>query len=114
MRLSLVLLALVCSACALDWDRFDPRRADGSATDAPAADVVPVDVGPCGDPGLQCCAGGTCRTGSICTSTVCTACPAGQIACSGACVDVQVSNDHCGRCGVQCRGMRVCTMGNCQ
>jgi hypothetical protein len=108
------MLFVSLSGCALDWDRFDPRLADGATSNDATPDVVITDIGPCGAPGLRCCTGNSCETGARCVSNVCMACPMGQIVCSGACVDPQVSDDHCGRCGVECRRTRNCVMGNCQ
>lgn len=99
-------------SCALDFDRYDPRRgADGSS---PMPDAMTVDVGPCGTVGVQCCVGNSCATGLLCASGVCMACPMGQRVCAGACTDTTTSNDHCGSCGTVCRGARTCVNSTCQ
>jgi hypothetical protein len=42
------------------------------------------------------------------------ACPTGQNLCSGACVNLQTSNQHCGVCGNLCAGAGVsCMAGRC-
>lgn len=109
---SLTLTLTLTASCALDFDRYDPRRAGDSA--APLADAMTVDVGACGTVGTQCCVGNTCQTGLLCASGVCMACPMGQLVCSGACTDTTTNNNHCGRCGNTCRGSRTCVNSNCQ
>lgn len=69
------------------------------------------------------CAGdGTCSPASTvpcngygCNGTVCaTSCPAGQSYCSGSCVDVQSSYNHCGSCTTICSGGTPwCLAGGC-
>lgn len=115
MRLSLSSLTLtltLTASCALDFDRYDPRRGGDSA--APMPDATTVDVGPCGTAGLQCCVGNTCETGLLCSSGTCMACPMGQLVCAGACTDTTNNNNHCGRCGNACRGVRTCVNSTCQ
>ena len=41
------------------------------------------------------------------------ACAAGQIECSGACVDAASNNNHCGGCGRVCGGGTACSNGYC-
>jgi hypothetical protein len=118
------LVALALSGCAWDWDRYQPR-ADGStrpdsATDGALADAPndalapPNDAAPCGSLGLQCCANGSCETGLLCASGTCMACPMGQTACAGACVDTASNMVHCGACDNRCRGNQRCVMSVCQ
>ena len=46
------------------------------------------------------------------TSVDASACASGTL-CSGACVDVQNDNAHCGACGTACTGGQVCSQGKC-
>ena len=41
------------------------------------------------------------------------ACPSGQMACGGACVNTASSNTNCGACGVTCGGGQACSNGYC-
>jgi hypothetical protein len=41
-------------------------------------------------------------------------CRAGLTACSGACVNTQRSNAHCGGCGRPCGAGQTCTDGVCR
>jgi hypothetical protein len=43
-----------------------------------------------------------------------TTCPEGQSLCSGVCIDVNTSADHCGACGVECAAGDACVAGACQ
>jgi hypothetical protein len=38
-------------------------------------------------------------------------CPGQQVACAGACVNTDTSEDHCGACDTPCAGS--CVGGNC-
>lgn len=51
----------------------------------------------------------------MCADGVC-ACPAGQMDCDGACVNVQVSVVHCGQCHHMCAASKgaICEMGQCR
>src|SRR5436305_21233 len=40
-------------------------------------------------------------------------CTGGEMACSGACVNVSSDHNHCGSCGVQCASDQVCSRGVC-
>jgi hypothetical protein len=40
-------------------------------------------------------------------------CDAGDINCSGQCVDLQTDPNHCGSCGVTCAGSLTCSSGAC-
>lgn len=42
-----------------------------------------------------------------------TTCPGGEVVCGGACVDVQKSGAHCGKCNHSC-GTAACVAGACQ
>lgn len=60
-------------------------------------------------------AGTACGSGRVCGDGTC-ACPAGTEACSGVCVDVTSSPDHCGGCSPCARpegGSAVCRSGVC-
>jgi hypothetical protein len=50
------------------------------------------------------CQNGSCVTGS---------CPTGEVSCSGACVDTQTSDLHCGNCGAACLAGQTCMSGTC-
>lgn len=50
----------------------------------------------CGTCGL------TCAAGQVCSSGLCTSCPAGQTVCGNACVNLASSSANCGSCGVAC------------
>ncbi|MEO7035947.1 MAG: hypothetical protein ABI548_18585 [Polyangiaceae bacterium] len=65
--------------------------------------TAPANCGKCGN---------ACATGQSCTAGVC-ACPAGQTACNGICLDTQSSNDNCGACNQACATGAVCTAGAC-
>lgn len=57
-----------------------------------------------------------CLAGAACVAGRCTptgGCAAGQIACGGACVDVQTDPSHCGACGVRCAAGARCVAGSC-
>jgi hypothetical protein len=59
-----------------------------------------------------------CGPTQMCTPTGCgTACPAPLTYCSGSCVDLTNSLDHCGACGTHCNdpyfGHAVCSAGVC-
>ncbi len=64
---------------------------------------APANCGACGK---------ACATGQSCNAGVC-ACPAGQTACNGICLDTQSSNDNCGACNQACATGAVCTAGMC-
>lgn len=42
-----------------------------------------------------------------------TVCMAGQQACAGTCVNVQVDAANCGACGQACAGNQLCAAGHC-
>ncbi len=50
---------------------------------------------------------------SCADSTAAGACPEGQTACGGRCVDLQASDDHCGACGHACPDGSACAQGTC-
>ena len=74
--------------------------------------------------GQACTSGTTCASG-LCDGGVCAAacavgtasgglciCPAGQIKCSGSCVDVNTNLDNCGGCGSVCKRKFILSTGN--
>lgn len=65
--------------------------------------TAPANCGACGN---------ACATGQSCTAGAC-ACPAGQVACNGICVDTQTSADNCGACNQACATGAMCTAGSC-
>ncbi|MBL8680771.1 MAG: hypothetical protein JNK05_16450 [Myxococcales bacterium] len=71
---------------------------------------TPEHCGACGNR----CSGGT----PLCVDGRCSSgCPANQLRCGGACVDVTASNEHCGACNNACtpaaNGQRQCGGGAC-
>ncbi|MDP3275988.1 MAG: hypothetical protein Q8Q09_12380 [Deltaproteobacteria bacterium] len=81
---------MVSTACGPARD--DPfQRRDGSATDA-TGDITRVDV----------------------TNTPDSAgCPTGATRCGTACVNLQMSNQHCGMCNSACNNPQTCQSGVC-
>ncbi|TNE51840.1 MAG: hypothetical protein EP343_02985 [Deltaproteobacteria bacterium] len=49
---------------------------------------------------------------SLCVSGVCQ-CPQGKTSCGGTCVDTATSTQHCGGCGIRCKGNATCKNGVC-
>jgi hypothetical protein len=56
--------------------------------------------------------GNACATGQSCSAGVCQ-CPGAQLACNGACIDTQTSNDNCGGCNQPCATGASCSAGKC-
>lgn len=55
----------------------------------------------------------TVKPGTVCDAGTC-ACPgANERFCDGACVDIDTSVDHCGRCGSGCVNDGACSAGKC-
>jgi hypothetical protein len=79
----------------------------------------------CVDPGkvrlFSCNDGGACAEGSLCCEGYCVAgteCPppaacAGGFICNGQCVDLTLSDTHCGACNLACTGATTCAGGQC-
>lgn len=67
----------------------------GSPTDTPKSDTKGSDV-PVGDGGED---SGPCGS---------------RTECGGSCVDTSSNRDHCGACGNQCSGSRICVEGSCE
>jgi hypothetical protein len=62
----------------------------------------------------QACTSDSDCSGAACVNGFCsTACPAGQVACSGACVDISSTSSNCGACGVACASGQTCQNGAC-
>jgi hypothetical protein len=70
---------------------------------------------------LFACADGACAEGSLCCDGFCVAgteCPApqpcaGGFMCGTQCVDLTLSDAHCGACNVECTGATTCAGGRC-
>ena len=81
-------------------DTPSPVRADaGPAADAAAP--TPPDVAPPGEPDAA-------------PTSDPMACSGGSTLCGGSCVDTDISNAHCGRCGNACGSARSCQSGSCR
>lgn len=88
------------------------------------AAVLALGVAGCrGNPSTRCNDGHGCEPGRACYRGVCIptsefdagapACPFGLTSCEGACVNLAIDMDHCGRCEVACRGHDHCGLGVC-
>lgn len=67
-----------------------------------------------GDSAEPCCVDLDCPGGKICSGNTCIPpCEGGLVACAGQCVDLSVSEPHCGACGNDCLAGRTCTLGEC-
>ncbi len=64
-----------------------------------------TDLAHCGSCGNACASGAACDAGAC-------QCPAGQVACGQACVDLASSEANCGQCGHAC-GLGTCEAGAC-
>jgi hypothetical protein len=119
-----------------------PARSYAQTTCTPGA-TQPCYTGPAGTQGVGICHGGTqtclangtwgmcqgqqtpvaeiCGNGldDDCDGVVdngCVTCPAGQVACSGTCVDTQSDPSNCGGCGLRCNfpnAIGACASGAC-
>ena len=55
-----------------------------------------------------------CASPTVCAAGFCVAsCPSGQVACSGACVDLRADVTNCGACGRSCPSYQACLAGAC-
>jgi hypothetical protein len=89
-RFAAMLLAALLSACAMGWDRDDDGDGGPDAVgDDPRPGDAPADVPGDGE------------------------CPEGLASCSGTCVDLESSHEHCGECGEACDASMVCSEGEC-
>jgi hypothetical protein len=84
---------------------------NGSAADGCETNIA-GNVGNCGRCGNACVVptgGSVACTASACVQT----CPAGQTACSNACVNLQLDRANCGACARACATGTVCAAGAC-
>jgi hypothetical protein len=99
MRATAPLVLVLLLGCSFDWNQYDPRLDNTTATNATggAATAGSGGVGgsPAGGAGGATCSGGTER-------------------CDGSCIDTSSDADHCGDCTTQCPAAELCAAGLCQ
>jgi hypothetical protein len=103
-----------CTAGACGFSVCDDGYADCDADPSNGCEAPLNTARDCGGCGSACAAGAAC----VGTSTpegpsLACRCPAGQVACGGACVDVQGDRQHCGACGNVCAIGARCDTGSC-
>ena len=69
----------------------------------------------CGDCGIVCESGTSCKSGNCAQSVLPgTDCAAGLEKCDGICYDLMSSNENCSQCGVACGEFEKCVGGKCE
>ena len=96
----------VVSSCDPGWIQCG---ADVGCATRRSAAACWADAGGCHDCGAAACSNDLPTRENACVPT----CPAGQMECSGLCVDTNDDPFDCGRCGVGCGEHRTCSAGRC-
>ncbi len=87
-------------ACSAGFADCDGNPANGCEVD------LASNASHCGRCAAACAAGGVCAAGTC-------ACPAGQAACGGRCIDTSADVANCGACGRACAAGTRCAGGVC-
>ena len=97
--------AIASDAIASDANASDANSPDVTASDASASDATASDAS-AGDATASDATAGDATAPDV-------SCAAGQTACTGGCVDLTSSSQHCGSCTLACVGAQSCVAGVC-
>jgi hypothetical protein len=108
--LALAIGALVATAACSSSSGGGPPPADASSEfgyfDAGFSDAP-------GDATIEATSDAPADTAIVDAPSEASACPAGQMLCSAACVDTKIDPGNCGACGTKCTSGHVCSNGQC-